>query len=83
MLFNVLFVILMLYAIFAPCIFIKFGMQIAEKDDGKAETPIFNVPTAKKKPKLTLQERREIQKFNNMMNYNGTSNGQVKISEVK
>ena len=31
MLFNVLFVVLMLYAIVAPCVFIKFGMMIAEK----------------------------------------------------
>lgn len=83
MLFNVLFVVLMIYAIFAPCMFIKFGMKIAEKTEHKAETPIFNVPIPKKKPEMTVEERREIQKFNNVMNYNGTSMGQVKISEVK
>ena len=78
---NVLVVILVLYAMISPCMFIKFGMKIAEKTEHKAETPIFNVP--KKKPKTTLEERKEIQKWNNVMNYNGTSMGQVKISEVK
>lgn len=78
---NVLVVILVLYAMASPCMFIKFGMKIAEKTENKAETPIFNIP--RKKPKTTLEERKEIQKWNNVMNYNGTSAGQVKISEVK
>lgn len=78
---NVLVVILVLYAMASPCMFIKFGMKIAEKTEHKAETPIFNIP--RKKPKTTLEERKEIQKWNNVMNYNGTSAGQVKISEVK
>ena len=78
---NVLFVILVLYAMASPCIFIKFGMKIAEKTEHKAETPIFNIP--KKKPKTTLDERKELQKWSNLMRYDGTSAGQVKISEVK
>ena len=78
---NFLVVILVLYAMASPCMFIKFGMKIAEKTENKAETPIFNIP--RKKPKTTLEERKEIQKWNNVMNYNGTPAGQVKISEVK
>ena len=83
MLFNVLFVVLMLYAIVAPCVFIKFGMMIAEKDEHKSETPIFNIPTPKKKPEMTRKDRQELQKWENLMRYDGTSAGQVKISEVK
>ena len=83
MLFNVILILLCIYAIVAPCIFIKFGMKIAEKTENKADTPIFNFPLPKKKPQLTVEDRREIQKWNNLMRYDGTSAGQVKISEVK
>ena len=83
MLFNVLFVLLVIYAVISPYFYIKFGMKIAEKDDFKAETPIFNVPRPKKRPEMTLKDRQEIQKWENLMRYDGTSNGQVKISEVK
>lgn len=81
--FNVLFCVLMLYAIVAPCVFIKFGMKIAEKTEDKAETPMFNIPAPKKKPEMTRRERQDIQKLANLMRYDGTSSGQVKISEVK
>ena len=83
MFFNILFVVLVIYAICSPYFYIKFGMKIAEKDDNKAETPMFNVPKPKKKPKLTREDRQEIQKWNNLMRYDGTSAGQVKISEVE
>ena len=83
MLFNVLLVILVAYAVFSPCFYIKFGMKIAEIDDNKAEIPIFNVPKPKKKPEMTRKDRQELQKWENLMRYDGTSAGQVKISEVK
>ena len=83
MFFNFILLILIAYAIVSPYLFIKFGMKIAEKDDKKAETPIFNVPVSKKKPEMTQKDRQEIQKWDNLMRYDGTSNGQVKISEVK
>ena len=81
--FNFLFVVLILYAMVSPYLFIKFGMKIAEKDDNRAETPIFNVPRPKKKPEMTKRDRQNLQKWHNIDIYNGTSNGQVKISEVK
>lgn len=83
MLFNVLFVVILLYALIIPYFALKLGMKIAEKDENKAETPIFNIPKTTKKPETTRKERQEIQKWQNVMNYNGTSAGQVKISEVK
>ena len=83
MFFNFVFIILVLYALVCPYLFIKFGMKIAERDEKKAETPIFNVPKPKKKPEMTQKDRQEIQKWDNLMRYDGTSNGQVKISEVK
>ena len=82
MFFNVVFAVLVAYAIVAPCIFIKFGMRIATKDEDVAETPIFNVPAAKKKPKLTPQQDRDMQIMANIARYNGTSFGQKKV-EVK
>ena len=83
MLFNILFVLMLIYVVIAPYLFIKFGMKIAETEENKAETPIFNVPVSKKKPEMTRKDRQEIQKWDNLMRYDGTSNGQVKISEVK
>ena len=83
MFFNILLVILVVYAVISPYFYIKFGMKIAEKDEDKAETPIFNVPKIRKMPKLTKKDRQEIQKWENVMHYNGTSDNQVKISEVK
>lgn len=84
--FKIILLVLVLYALISPFFYakaMKFGMKIAEKETDKAETPIFNVPAPKKKPQLTRKERQEIQKWQNIMRYNGTSAGQVKISEVK
>lgn len=83
MFFYAVFLLLVVYALVSPYMFIKFGMKIAEKDDNKAETPIFNVPKPKKKPEMTRRDRQEAQKWANMMRYDGTPNGQVKISEVE
>ena len=83
MLFNILFVILVIYTVISPYLYIKFGIKIAEKDDKKSEIPIFDVNIPKKKPELTRKDRQAIQKWENVMRYNGTSAGQVKISEVK
>lgn len=86
MLFNILFIILLIYALIAPYLFIKFGMKIAEKGDKKSEIPMFDVKFdnfTKKKPEMTRRDRQEIQKWANLMRYDGTSSGQVKISEVK
>lgn len=83
MLFNILFVILVIYAVISPYLYIKFGIKIAEKDDKKSEIPIFDVELPKKKPKMTQKDRQEAQKWANIDRYDGTPNGQVKISEVK
>ena len=83
MLFNILLVVLVVYAVFSPCFYIRFGMKIAETGEDKAEIPIFNVPKPKKKPEMTRKDRQEAQKWANIMRYDGTSAGQVKISEVK
>lgn len=61
---------------------VKFGMKVAGKPEEAAETPIFNVPKPKKKPKMSAQEDRITQILSNIDNYNGTSSGQKKV-EVK
>ena len=94
MLFNVLFVVLVVYAVISPYFYIKFGMKIALIDDKKSEIGVIDltfddfVNKAKvakhgKKPEMTRKDRQEIQKWENLMRYDGTPNGQVKISEVK
>jgi len=82
MLFNFIFVILVLYIISTPYFYfkaMKFGMKIADKPEEAAEMPFFNVPEKKDKPKMTPMQDRETQILNNIDRYDGTSNGQVKV----
>ncbi len=79
---NILIVILMLYAVFSPCFFIKFGMKLVEMPEKVVDEPMFNVKFPKPKPKMTAEEDRMAQILRNIDNYNGSSVGQVKV-EVK
>jgi len=81
----ILLIILGVYAVCSPFIVlysVKFGMKMVEQPEKTASEPIFNVPIPKKKPKMTAEEDRMTQIMRNIDNYNGTSQGQVKV-EVK
>lgn len=82
MLFNVLFCVLTAYVLVSPYFYykaIKVGLRLAEKPEQVAEEPVFNLPTRKKKPKMTEAEKRDMKILANIDRYDGTSNGQEKI----
>lgn len=82
---NILLIILVAYAVVSPLFYakaLKFGMKLGNKPEQAVEEPIFNVPIPKKKPKMTAEEDRMYQILRNIDNYNGSSQGQVKV-EVK
>ena len=80
--FNILFTVLVVYAIISPFFYakaVRFGMKIAEKPEDAADMPFFNVPERKKKPEISEEEKRNAQILVNLNAYNGTSIGQRKI----
>lgn len=82
---TVLLIILVAYAVVSPYFYakaLKFGMKLGDNPEVAVNEPIFNVPTPKKKPKMTSEEDRMYQILRNIDNYNGTPQGQVKV-EVK
>ena len=82
---TVLLIILVAYAVVSPYFYakaLKFGMKLGDKPEEAVKEPMFNVPTPKKKPKMTAEEDRMTQILRNINNYNGTPQGQVKV-EVK
>ena len=59
---------------------VKFGFMLHDEPDKAAEMPFFNVPKGKpKKPKMTDTDKRDVQILENIMRYDGTSNGQKRI----
>lgn len=85
MIINILLIILVAYAIWSPFMVlkaVKFGMKLVDEPKKVAAEPIFSVPIRKEKPKMTAEEDRMTQILRNIDNYNGSSQGQVKV-EVK
>lgn len=85
MIIEILLVILVLYAVVSPIIFInavKFGIKLVDEPEKAVSEPIFSVPKPKKKPKMTAEEDRMTQILRNIDNYNGSAVGQKKV-EVK
>lgn len=79
---NILLVILVIYAIWSPFIVfkaVKFGMRLVDEPKKAASEPVFNIPTPKAKPKMTAEEERMTQILRNIDNYNGSSQGQIKV----
>lgn len=83
--YYVLFLGFAAYCLISPFLLAKammFGMKLANKPEKAEEWKIFDIPTPKKKPKMTAEEDRMTQILRNIDNYNGSSVGQVKV-EVK
>lgn len=82
---ELLLYILVIYAFLTPYFCfraIKFGIKVGQNPEKVPEERVFNIPKPKKKPKMTVQEDRMNQILRNIDNYNGSSEGQVKV-EVK
>jgi hypothetical protein len=82
---NAILCVLVAYVLVSPYFYakaVKFGMSLVERPKKIASEPIFSVPKPKKKPKMTPEEDRTAQILRNIDNYNGSSQGQVKV-EVK
>lgn len=82
MLYDVLFIVLMLYIMAVPFMVVKsimIGVKLAEKPQETAEKPIFNVPKPKKKPKLSRTDQRNLDILANIEAYCGDSTGQKEI----
>ena len=82
MLFNILFVFLVLYVMAMPILvikYIKFGLMIADEPEKAAEKPVFNVPKFHRKPKLTAEQKKAIDIMQNLDIFDGTSLGQKEI----
>lgn len=83
MLFNVIFCVLTAYVIVSPYLYykaIKIGLRLAEKPEEVAEEPVFSLPKRKKKPEMTEAEKRDMKILANIDRYDGTPNGQEKIT---
>lgn len=83
--YYVLFSAFALYCLISPFLLAKaviFGMKLADKPEKIEEWRAFDIPKPKKTPKMTAQEDRMNQILRNIDNYNGSSQGQVKV-EVK
>lgn len=74
-----------LYVLISPFLLAKavlFGAKMAKKPERVEEWKVFDIPVPKKKPKMTAEEDRMTQILRNIDNYNGSSQGQIKV-EVK
>lgn len=87
MLYEILSVILVLYAVLSPFWVIraiKFGLSIVENPQEAAEEPVFTLPKTKKKAK-SAELPKEIQQtydiLDNIETYDGTDVGQKEIKE--
>lgn len=82
MLYDVLFIVLLLYIMTVPLMVVKsimIGVKLAEKPQETAEKPIFNIPKPKKKPKLSKEDQRNLDILANIETYYGDSTGQKEI----
>lgn len=83
--YYILFIAFAAYCLVSPFLLAKaviFGAKLANKSENVEEWKVFDIPTPKKKPKMTAEEDRMNQILRNIDNYNGTPQGQVKV-EVK
>lgn len=82
MLYDIMFAVLIAYTMVSPLVVvksIKYGIKLADKPKETAETPMFNVPKKKKKPKMSKEDERIINILANIDAYDGTSVGQKEI----
>lgn len=83
--YYILFLAFAAYCLVSPFLLAKaviFGAKLANKPEKVEDWKVFDIPTPKKKPKMTPEEDRMTQILNNIDNYNGSSVGQKKV-EVK
>ena len=82
MLFEIIGIILALYAVTTPFWVlksIKFGMKCASEPEKAPEEPIFIVPKPAKKVETPEEVRRMLDILDNIEAYDGTPNGQKEI----
>lgn len=82
MLFDIIAVILVIYAVSTPFWVLKavrFGLKCAEKPSEAAEEPIFTLPEKKTDVKVPKEMQKTLDIFENIEAYDGTSNGQKEI----
>lgn len=85
MLYDVIFCVLVGYALVTPIFYVKavkFGIRLTEEPEKVSredELTTFNVPKPKRKPKMTPEEDRATQILANIDRYDGTSAGQKEI----
>ena len=85
MLFDILAIIIAIYAVFSPIWVIKavkFGISVGENPKEAAEEPVFHIPSEKKKvktPVLSKEEQQIVDILENVDIYDGTSRGQKEI----
>ena len=85
MLYSILAVLLVLYAVLSPFWVIKavkFGLSIKKDPEKAAEEPVFHIPEKKKKvkpPVLSREEQQIVDILENVDIYDGTSRGQKEI----
>ena len=85
MLYEIIAIILALYAVSTPYWMIKavkFGISVAEEPEKAAEEPIFNLPEKKEEPQpvvLTEEQQRMLDVLDNIDVFDGTSQGQKEI----
>lgn len=82
MLFNIVAIILALYAITAPYwLFkaVKFGIKCAEKPEEVAEEPVFELPK-KHNTEMSDEMKAALNVLYNIDAYDGTSNGQREVN---
>lgn len=85
MLYEIIAILLALYAISTPFWMmkaVKFGISVAEEPEKAAEEPIFNLPEKKEEPQpvvLTEEQQKYVDILENLEVFDGTSQGQKEI----
>lgn len=85
MLFDILAIIVVIYAVFSPVWVlkaVKFGISVGNDPKEAVDEPIFHVPSEKKKvkaPILSKEEQQIVDILENVDIYDGTSRGQKEI----
>ena len=85
MLFDILAIIVVIYAVFSPVWVlkaVKFGISVGNDPKEAVDEPIFHVPSEKKKvkaPVLSKEEQQIVDILENVDIYDGTSRGQKEI----
>ena len=85
MLYEIIAILLALYAVSTPYWMIKavkFGISVAEEPEKAAEEPIFNLPEKKEEPQpvvLTEEQQKLLDVLDNIDVFDGTSQGQKEI----